>query len=135
MPSRLATPKSSDESQRSLARTGIIFAGVMVFLGVAGYMGLEIVNVEEKPFYTPGKVPSRDDCFYEKIGRFKNLNKQILFQAAQECELEVQSIEGHEQARLEWLERKAEAVKNRPPPEVKEPEPQQELDRTRRVWR
>jgi len=135
MPPRLATPKNTDSSLRSLASTGMIFAGIIVFLGIAGYMGLEIVNDEEKPFYTPGAVPSRDDCFYEKISRFKNLNKQILFQAAQECELEVQSIEGHEQARLEWLERKAEAVKNRPLPEVKEPEPQQELDRTRRVWR
>lgn len=127
---------ATDQTQRSLARTGMIFAGAMALLGLAGYMGLEIVTDDEKPYYTPGKVPSRDDCFYEKINRFKNLNKQILFQAAQECELEVQSIEGHEQERLEWLERKAEAARSRPAaPAAQEPQPQQELDRVRRVWR
>ncbi|MBX3454356.1 hypothetical protein [Ferrovibrio sp.] len=133
MPSR--SPPVDNSQRSSLGRLGIIFAGVMALLGLAGYMGLEIVSEAEKPFYTPGKVPSRDDCFYEKIGRYKNLNKQILFQAAQECELEVQSIEGHEQARLEWLERKALAVPKPVEPAAQQPEPQQEPDRVRRVWR
>lgn len=119
-----------------LTKFGLYFAAGVVLLGIAGYISVSAIVDEEKPFYTPGVVPSRESCFLEKISRFRNINKQILFQAAQECELEIQSIEGHEQARLEWLERKAEALRNAkpaeapPPPTVEEPK-----DRLRRVWR
>lgn len=122
-----------------LQRAGVTAVVVLVLLGIAGYLSIQVVTEEEKPFYTPGVIPSRQDCFYEKIGRFNKLNKQILFQAAQECELEVQSIEGHEQKRLEWLEKQAEAARQRklaPQPAAKPEEPPApvEMDRVRRVW-
>lgn len=120
----------------SLQRLAIMATASLGVLALLGYLGLSIVAPQEKPFYQPGVVPSRQECFYDRISKFKNLNKQILFQAAQECELEVQSVEGHEQARLEWLEREAERAKQRAlQPQPKAEEPPQELDRVRRVWR
>ena len=121
-----------------LQRFSIVGLGALALLALAGIFSFAIVPSNDKAFYTPGKIPSREECFYDKLAIFKNVTKQIIFQAAQECELEVQSLEGHEQMRQDWVERQAEkarqraAAKNEPPPPAEEPK---ELDRVRRVWR
>ncbi|WP_428247018.1 hypothetical protein [Ferrovibrio sp.] len=110
---------------------------VLLFAVLSGYIGMSIVKDDEKPFYQPGVIPSREECFIEKLSRYSKLNKQILFQAGQECELEVQSVEGHEQRRLEWLEEQA--VKRREqkqmPATAQPQEPAAPVDTVRRVWR
>ncbi len=110
---------------------------VLLFAILSGYIGMSIVKEDEKPFYQPGAIPSREECFIEKLSRYTKLNRQILFQAGQECELEVQSLEGHEQRRLEWLEEQA--VKRREQkqmPAIAQPqEPVAPVDTVRRVWR
>ncbi|WP_298727790.1 hypothetical protein [uncultured Ferrovibrio sp.] len=114
---------------------------MLVLLMVAGFIGLVMVPSQEKVYYTPGKIPTREDCFYERLALFKNVTRQIIYQVASDCELEVQSLEGHEQMRQEWIERQAQKARQRaaqkaaaepPPPPPEEP---QELDRVRRVWR
>lgn len=121
-----------------LQRYGVYGLVLLGLLLLAGFFGL-VLPGREKPFYTPGNIPSREDCFYDKLAMFKHVNKQIIFQVAQDCELEVQSLEGHEQMRQEWIERQAEKARQRaaqkaaePPPPAEEPK---ELDRVRRVWR
>lgn len=122
-----------------LQRFSIIGLGALALLVLGGIFSFAVVPSKDKAFYTPGKVPSREECFYDKLAIFKNVTRQIIFQAAQECELEVQSLEGHEQMRQEWIERQAEKARLRaaektepPPPPAEEPK---ELDRVRRVWR
>lgn len=110
--------------------------GLLLLALVSGYIGVSIVKDEEKPFYQPGVIPSREECFIEKLSRYSKLTKQILFQAGQECELEIQSIEGHEQRRIEWLQEQAEKrrlQKEAPPPEA--PPPAAPVDTVRRIWR
>jgi|GEM_PF-1956176 len=114
----------------------MVVGGILLFAGLSGYIGVSIVKDDEKPFYQPGVIPSREECFIEKLSRFTNLNKQILFQAGQECELEVQSIEGHEQRRIEWLQEQAEKRRlQKEMPVAKPNEPAAPVDTTRRVWR
>lgn len=132
MPDITSTPT---EKLSPLAKYGLYFVAAMIALGVAGYLSVSAIQTDEKPFYTPGQIPSRDQCFLDKISKFKNLNKMILFQASQECELEIQSIEGHEQARLEWLERKAEALQRQQEQQQAAPAVEEPKDRLRRVWR
>lgn len=121
-----------------LQRFGMMGFGLLALFALAGVFSFAVLPGKEKPFYTPGKVPTREECFYDKLAIFKNVTRQIIFQAAQECEIEVQSLEGHEQMRQDWVERQAEkarihaAKKAEPQPVVEE---QKELDRVRRVWR
>ncbi len=121
-----------------LQRFGIFGFAVLALFVLAGIFSFAVLPGREKPFYTPGKVPSREECFYDKLAIFKNVTRQIIYQTAQECEIEVQSLEGHEQMRLDWVERQAEkarlraAQKAEPQPAAEEPK---ELDRVRRVWR
>ncbi|MCW0234529.1 MAG: hypothetical protein OJJ21_13090 [Ferrovibrio sp.] len=115
------------------------FFGIVALLLLvgAGVYTFFISMPREQAFYTPGTVPSRDDCFYGKLAQFKNVTRQIIFQAAQECEIEVQSLEGHEQKRLEWIERQAERARQRvaEPQPAAVPEEPKEKDTVRRVWR
>jgi hypothetical protein len=120
-----------------LQRLSVLGVFILLLLVGAGLYSFLAAIPKEKPFYTPGAVPSREDCFYGKLAQFKNVTKQILFSAAQECEIEVQSIEGHEQRRQEWMERQAERERQRalnpqPAPAAEEPK---EKDTLRRVWR
>jgi hypothetical protein len=122
-----------------LQRFSMLGLGILALLVLAGIFGFALVPGNEKPFYSPGNIPSREECFYDKLAQFRNVTKQIIYQVAQDCELEVQSLEGHEQMRQEWIERQAEKARQRaaekaetPPPPVEEPK---ELDRVRRVWR
>lgn len=120
-----------------LQRLGIYGGLALGLLALGGLVNFVVNTPKEKPFYTPGQVPSRDDCFYGKLAQFKNVTRQIIFQAAQECEVEVQSLEGHEQKRQEWLERQAEKARQRAaePAPAQAPAEEQEKDRVRRVWR
>ncbi len=111
--------------------------GLLLLALVSGYIGIALVKDDEKPFYQPGVIPSREECFIDKLARYSKINKQILFQVGQECELEIQSIEGHEERRLEWLQEQAEKRRQQrpePPPAVAEPPPAP-VDTIRRVWR
>lgn len=113
---------------------GVILLLVLVGAGLYSY----ILNAsKEQAFYTPGAVPKREDCFYTKLAQFKNVTRQIIFSAAQECELEIQSLEGHEQMRQEWVDRQAEKARQRAanPPVAPAPEEPKEKDTLRRVWR
>lgn len=120
-----------------LQRLGLYGGVILGLLILAGLMNHAINGPREKAFYTPGQVPSRDDCFYGKLAQFKNVTRQIIFQAAQECEIEVQSVEGHEQRRQEWIARQAEKARLKAAEPVVQtpPEEPQEKDRLRRVWR
>lgn len=117
------------------------FLGILLLLALvgAGLYSFVINAPQEQTFYTPGAVPKREDCFYTKLAQFRNVTKQIIFSAAQECELEIQSIEGHEQMRQEWIERQAEKARQRAAQQVAEPAPApeepKEKDTLRRVWR
>lgn len=118
-----------------LQRLGIYGGTALGLLALGGLVNFIVNTPREKPFYTPGQVPSRDDCFYGKLAQFKNVTRQIIFQAAQECEIEVQSLEGHEQKRQEWLARQAEKALRPAEPVAPAPVEEQEKDRVRRVWR
>ncbi|WP_300296608.1 hypothetical protein [Ferrovibrio sp.] len=119
-----------------LQRLSIVGVLALILLIAAGFYAYMTGPGREQAFYTPGNVPSREDCFYRKLAQFQNVTRQIIFQAAQECELEVQSLEGHEQMRQEWIDRQAEKARQRAAqPVAPAPEEPKELDRVRRVWR
>ena len=88
-------------------------------------------------FYTPGVTPSREDCVMTKMKTYAKLDKPTLQAIAMECELTVQSIEGHEGMCKAWEARQA----NRPaevklgPAPAAAPEPAPQGDTLRRVWR
>lgn len=91
-------------------------------------------KIDNPNFYTPGVTPKREDCVLVKMKSYSRIDAQILQTIATECELTVQSIEGHEKLRREWEQRQA--VRDATPkPAAAEPAPAAEGDRTRRVWR
>src|SRR3546814_6380917 len=84
------------------------------------------------PYYTPGVTPSREECVLAKMKTYAKVTKQTLTNIAEECELTVQSIEGHEKLRKAWEAREA----ARPPEPLPAAEPaktQTEGDKLRRV--
>lgn len=85
--------------------------------------------------YATGANTSRETCFYDRIRQYATVNKQVLFQIAQECELTVQSIEGHAQMRREWEARQASKPAPAPAPTPAATEAPAEKDQLRRVWR
>jgi hypothetical protein len=132
----LSRRESLAERFSVLQRFSILGGLALVLLIVAGLYTYMTGPGREKPFYTPGSIPSREDCFYRKLAQFQNVTRQIIFQVAQDCELEVQSLEGHEQMRQEWIERQAQKARERAAQPVEAaPEEPKELDRVRRVWR
>lgn len=87
-------------------------------------------------YYQPGVTPSREECVLAKMRTYAKIDRQTLQGIAAECELTVQSIEGHEVMRKAWEARQAarQAVP-RPAPAPVAAEPPPESDRLRRVWR
>lgn len=99
-----------------------------------GYALRPSAREADATFYTPGVTPKREDCVIAKMKTYNKIDKQILQSIAAECELTVQSIEGHEKLRQAWQERQA--VRDAAPkPAAAEPTAPAEADRVRRVWR
>lgn len=91
---------------------------------------------KDAAFYTPGVTPSREDCVMAKMKTYAKLDKPTLQAIALECELTVQSIEGHEGMRKAWEARQANRPAERPAPApAPEPAPAPQGDSLRRVWR
>lgn len=114
---------------------GCIGAVVVVsILGGVAYLLRPSAREANANFYTPGVTPKREDCVMAKMKTYAKLDKQVLQAIAFECELTVQSIEGHEKLRQAWEERQAVREAN-PKPVAAEPAQPAESDRLRRVWR
>lgn len=91
-------------------------------------------KIDGTNFYTPGVTPKREDCVLAKMKNYTKIDKLTMQNIAMECELTVQSIEGHEKLRQEWQQRQA-VREATPKPAVAEPAAPTEGDRLRRVWR
>lgn len=116
--------------------TGSIGAVIVISIlaGVA-YTLRPSARDADSSFYTPGVTPKREDCVMTRMKTYAKIDKQILQSIAAECELTVQSIEGHEKLRQAWQERQA-VREATPKPATAEPTaPAQEKDQLRRVWR
>ncbi|WP_341894433.1 hypothetical protein [Ferrovibrio terrae] len=107
---------------------------VILILGYIGYTLRPSARNADANFYTPGVTPKREDCVITRMKTYAKLDKMVMQSIATECELTVQSIEGHEKLRQAWEERQA--VRDATPKPVAAPEPPPaEADRLRRVWR
>ncbi|QDO96292.1 hypothetical protein FNB15_02925 [Ferrovibrio terrae] len=112
-----------------------IGAAIVIFtLAGVGYALRPAARHAEAAFYTPGVTPKREDCVIAKMKTYNKLDKQMLQNIAFECELTVQSIEGHEKLRQAWEERQA-VREAGPKPATPEATVPAETDRMRRVWR
>ncbi|WP_370153423.1 hypothetical protein [Ferrovibrio sp.] len=121
-------------SYLKLPRLGLILltaALVLMAVGVAALLN----RGAEKQYYTPGSKVSREDCFYDRIRQYNKVTRQVLNAIASECELTVQSIEGHERMRKEWEARQAARVEEAPAPAPAPAAPPADRDQIRRVWR
>lgn len=107
---------------------------VISILGGVAYALRPSMRGPDASFYTPGVTPKREDCVMAKMKTYAKLDKQVLQAIALECELTVQSIEGHEKLRQAWEERQA-VREATPKPAAVEAAPAQEKDQLRRVWR
>lgn len=121
----------------ALQRFGVIGGLLLALLAVAGLFGAATITLREEPYFVPGRpVPTKEECFYDRLARFKNINRQIIVQVAQECELEIQSLQGHEKMYDAWVEEQAERARQRAEQKAEPlPEAPKEVDRVRRVWR
>lgn len=110
-------------------------AGVAVLLVVCGGVAMlfRSGSRSDGPYYTPGVTPSREECVLAKMKTYAKLTKQTLTNIAEECELTVQSIEGHEKLRKAWEAREA-ARPPEPAPAAEPTKTQPEGDKLRRVW-
>lgn len=109
----------------------LLLLGTVVWLIRPGSAG------REDRYYVPGVTPSREDCVIAKMKNYNRIDRLVMQAIATECELTVQSIEGHETLRKAWEARQAvreAAPKPAAPAPVAEPAPP-EGDRVRRVWR
>jgi hypothetical protein len=108
---------------------------IAVILGGVGYALRPGSRDADASFYTPGVTPKREDCVMAKMKSYAKIDKLTLQSIAMECELTVQSIEGHEKLRQAWEERQAVRDAAPKPVPAAEPAPAAEGDRLRRVWR
>jgi hypothetical protein len=111
--------------------------GALVILALLATVGALVRNdprIDGTSFYTPGMTPTREDCVLSKMKSYAKIDRLAMQSIAMECELTVQSIEGHEKLRKEWEQRQA--VRDATPkPATAEPTAPAEGDRNRRVWR
>jgi hypothetical protein len=118
-------------SGRRLLSTVISLAVLAAVSGAAVWMLR--AGKSDDTYYTPGVTPSREQCVLAKMKTYAKLTQQTLINIAQECELTVQSIEGHEVLRKAWEARQAaRAAEPQPAPQPAVTAP--EGDRVRRVW-
>jgi hypothetical protein len=119
---------------RRLLISGIGVAIIISLLAGVGYALRPSSREVDANFYTPGVTPKREDCVIARMKTYNKLDKHVLQSIASECELTVQSIEGHEKLRQAWQERQA--VRDAAPkPVIPEATTPAEADRVRRVWR
>lgn len=109
-------------------------AVIIVILAGIAYALRPMGRDTDAAFYTPGVTPKREDCVMARMKTYNKIDKQMLQSIAMECELTVQSIEGHEKLRQAWQERQA-VREAAPRPASTEPTTPAESDRIRRVWR
>lgn len=128
---RLHLPSLLD--RRVIAYGGGALA-ILVILGGVGMMIRPDPKIDGTTFYTPGVTPKREDCVLAKMKNYAKIDALALQTIATECELTVQSIEGHEKLRREWEQRQA-VREAAPKPAAAEPTAPAEGDRLRRVWR
>src|SRR3546814_12870363 len=108
-----------------LRRTGgrliSAFAGLAGLLVVCGGVAMlfRSGSRSDGPYYTPGVTPSREECVLAKMKTYAKVTKQTLTNIAEECELTVQSIEGHEKLRKAW--EASDAARPPEPPAAAEP--------------
>ncbi|HLT76500.1 MAG TPA: hypothetical protein VKZ87_03845 [Ferrovibrio sp.] len=114
----------------STLATAIVVVPVLVGLVYALWPGRG-----EEVFYTPGVTPSREECVMQKMKNYAKIDKPTLQAIAVECELTVQSIEGHEVMRKAWEARQATRPVETKPAPAPAPEPAPQGDTLRRVWR
>lgn len=119
--------------RRLLISSGVV--AVILALGFVGYTLRPSGRNAEADFYTPGVTPKREDCVITKMKNYAKLDRMVMQSIAQECELTVQSIEGHEKLRQAWEERQAAREAAPKPAAAPEPAAPAETDRLRRVWR
>lgn len=120
---------------RRLLISGSAIVAVILTLGYVGYTLRPSARNAEAEFYTPGVTPKREDCVIAKMKNYAKLDKMVMQSIALECELTVQSIEGHEKLRQAWEERQAVREAAPKPAAAPEPAAPAETDRLRRVWR
>lgn len=131
----IAMPTFLRRLDRRLLISSIGVAVIISLLAGVGYaLRPTTTRDTEAAFYTPGVTPKREDCVIAKMKNYNKIDKQMLQNIAFECELTVQSIEGHEKLRHAWQERQS--VRDAAPkPATPEATTPAEADRTRRVWR
>lgn len=113
--------------------TGVAVFAIVLALGVVGWM-IRPGNRADERYYVPGVTQTREDCVMAKMKNYAKIDRLVLATIANECELTVQSIEGHEKLRKAWEERQA-VREAAPKPVAPVAEPTPEGDRVRRVWR
>ncbi|MFN4312172.1 MAG: hypothetical protein ACK4FK_16430 [Ferrovibrio sp.] len=118
---------------RRLVKVASAVAVVLV-LGTIGWM-IRPGGRSDDRYYVPGVTPTREDCVMAKMKNYAKIDRLVLASIANECELTVQSIEGHEKLRKAWEERQAVREAAPKPAAPAAPTEQPEGDRVRRVWR
>lgn len=113
--------------------TGAAVLAILLVLGAVGWM-LRPGSRGDDRYYVPGVTQTREDCVMAKMKTYAKIDRQVMMSIANECELTVQSIEGHEKLRKAWEERQA-VREAAPKPVAPVAEPAPEGDRLRRVWR
>ncbi|MEK9967832.1 MAG: hypothetical protein VW600_01765 [Ferrovibrio sp.] len=131
----IATPGLLRHLDRRLLISSAGALAVILILAGVGYALRPASREAEVNFYTPGVTPKREDCVLSKMKTYAKIDKLTLQSIAMECELTVQSIEGHEKLRQAWQERQAVRDALPKPVPAAEPAPAAEGDRLRRVWR
>jgi hypothetical protein len=107
---------------------------IILILAGVGYALRPPARDADATFYTSGVTPKREDCVLVKMKNYSKIDKNVLQSIAMDCELTVQSIEGHQKLRQAWEERQA-VREATPRPTTPDPTPAAESDRLRRVWR
>jgi len=86
-----------------LQRAGITGILVLAGLGAAGMVGANAIKSYEQSkraeiHYVPGstvEAPDRRECLNEALKTMTKFNRQAIYNANVDCELQIQSLEGH----------------------------------------
>jgi len=86
-----------------LQRAGITGILVLAGLGAAGVIGSNAIKSYEQSkraeiHYIPGsniEAPDRRECLNEALKTMTKFNRQAIYNANVDCELQIQSLEGH----------------------------------------